>query len=176
MVHPDNRHIDRKVTQEEIAAWAGLTVARVGQYIRAGDGPKTGNDGIIRVVEAGAWVREYAVRKAKLDRGGDGEVRSLKDQADAALTRKNEALARKTELEIQVREGQLIEAAAAAAVWQDIVVRVKTRMLQIPSAVAPHVTIESNQHLVQQLIDDAIRDALTELSDGVPLADVPQFG
>jgi len=37
-------------------------------------------------------------------------------------------------------------------------------MLQIPSIAAPLVVAEADQHTVQELLSDMVRDALTELS------------
>lgn len=141
---------------------------RVSQLRRSDFPPPFNDAGGIAWADAGRWIEEHYRRKFD----GGGKPATRKDEADIALTRKNTALAEKTELEVAVRRGELIEASVAEQSWQDVLMRVKTRLLQIPSVVVPHVAIETDPNRIHEIIDDGIRDALSELADGVRV-DVP---
>jgi hypothetical protein len=80
------------------------------------------------------------------------------------LARKNKELADKTALENEVRRGELIETDDVEAAWSDILMRVKSRMLRIPSAVAPLILGEEDQVVIQEAVEDMVRDALSEMS------------
>lgn len=82
----------------------------------------------------------------------------------AAQTRKDNALARRTELEIAAREGELVESAEVVAGWQNVLMRVRTRLLQLPHQAAPLVVGEVDPHNVRETLDGFVRDVLTELS------------
>ena len=81
-----------------------------------------------------------------------------------ARTRKEIALATLRELEVQKRQGELVEAAATRREWQDIQRLVRARVLAIPSRVRsqlPHLTAHD-----VEVIDAEVREALTALADG----------
>jgi phage terminase Nu1 subunit (DNA packaging protein) len=120
--------------------------------------PRLGNKKY-RSDQLGEWFKARILREHTVA-GSDGE------RLDPAheTARKNKELADKTAIENQVRRGELIEADEVEGAWADIMSRVRTRMLRIPSTVAPLVLGMNDQIEIQQAIDDAVRDALSEMS------------
>lgn len=83
---------------------------------------------------------------------------------EAALARKEEALATLAELDVGVRKGELVPVEEARSAVIDKFSIVRTRIMGVPSRVAqrvPHVTPAD-----VLLIDDLLREALEELADG----------
>ena len=110
--------------------------------------------------QLGEWVRGEAVRAmhAKLEK----DPNKLDGQHE--LARKNKELADKTMLENEVRREELIEVALVEMAWTDILARVKTRMLKIPSTLSTLLVGEEDQVVIQERIDETVRDALAEMS------------
>ena len=75
------------------------------------------------------------------------------------------AKADKQELDNAERAGKLVQADVATHAWVDIVTRVKTKLLRIPSALAPLVYGKSDVFEIQGVLDDGVREALEELAD-----------
>ena len=110
--------------------------------------------------QLGEWVRGEAVRKmhAQIEK----DPNKLDGQHE--LARKNKELADKTALENEVRREQLIEVALVEMAWTDILARVKTRMLKIPSTLSTLLVGEEDQVVIQERLDETVRDALAEMS------------
>lgn len=156
------------LTAATLAAMASISIQRLSQMRSEAFPPPVNEHGEYPAIAAGAWMRAYAIRKARADyRPGAeaGESRlDVKLDSERQLARKNAALADKTEIEIGVRRGELMEAVDVEATWSEILMRVKTRLMQIPSVAAPLLIAENDQHTITEIIDDLVRDALTELS------------
>lgn len=148
------------LTPQQLAWLAGVSPARISQMKKEAFPPPANDDGQFPIVAAGAWLREFAVRRVRGDVKGDPKL-----DANMQLARKNAALADKTELENAQRRGELIEADSVKAEWETILMRVRTKLLQIPSMAAPVVSIETDPVEIQKIIDDHIRDALSELAN-----------
>lgn len=83
---------------------------------------------------------------------------------EAAMARKEAALADMAELDVLERKGELVPVADARAQVVDKFTVVKTKILSVPSRLAqrlPHVSADD-----VRVIEDLIREALEELSDG----------
>lgn len=75
----------------------------------------------------------------------------------------------KAELELKVMSGQLHEADVVEKVMTDMLANFRSRILAMPSKIAPMVQIESKLSSVQTIIRDACMEALYELSNYDPV-------
>lgn len=73
------------------------------------------------------------------------------------------AQADKAELEVKTIRGELVQADAVASEWFAAINDCKSRLLSIASKAAPILASESNAGTCQTIIDDLVREALTEL-------------
>lgn len=71
----------------------------------------------------------------------------------------------KLDLEIAEQKGRLIDAEVVKNGWVRITTLVKTRLLQIPSALAPLLVGETDTFELQKRLDRSIREALESLSE-----------
>lgn len=72
----------------------------------------------------------------------------------------------KLDMEIEVLRGKLLPADKVESAWAGLAAAFRSRMLAIPSKCAPMTTGLGSITDVQQIIEAAIYDALTELSSG----------
>lgn len=151
---------DFTLTQNEAAVLAGVSVQTLINWKKKPNPPPTNPDATHSAREFGKWLQErkQTAKPAQVD-PGNGESRS------AVETRLKLAQAIKAERENDVEAGKLIEIEGAVAAWQDILGRVRSRLLRIPYALAPLMASDSDPHSVQAKLKDAVADALSELSD-----------
>lgn len=75
------------------------------------------------------------------------------------------------ELDLATKRGELLDRAVVLATWGGMVASFRTRMLSIPSKVAPQVAIPGKVQMVEDTIAAAVHEALAEVSgDGLPSA------
>jgi phage terminase Nu1 subunit (DNA packaging protein) len=86
---------------------------------------------------------------------------------DVARQRKTAAEAELAEIELAKARADVVAIDDVAKRWDAILSGVRTRMLALPSKVAPMVTHENDQGIVKECIEDAIHTALGELSAGL---------
>jgi phage terminase Nu1 subunit (DNA packaging protein) len=153
------------LTREQAAALAGITSQALSLALNSAYPPPRNDAGNYPLRAFGEWLAARAIRNARADyRPDQPDANDLRREKDIQSARKDAALAEKAEIENGVRRGELVEAAEVVAGWQIILGRVKTRILQIPSIAAPLIVAETDQHSVQEILADYVRDALTELS------------
>lgn len=70
----------------------------------------------------------------------------------------------KAEMEVEELAGSLAKVEDVVKQWESILMDVKGKLLSIPSKLATIVADEDNPAVIQDLIDDYIREALLELS------------
>jgi phage terminase Nu1 subunit (DNA packaging protein) len=92
------------------------------------------------------------------------------EAADDELTQEQVRLTKvradKLELELRERERQLVPVDEVKRLWASVTLAAKARLLAIPAAVAPTAALLGEPAEVQELIERAIDDALSELSRG----------
>jgi hypothetical protein len=129
----------------------------LGQYIREKQTVRKGGGGSYPYLPPGVvMASDLKMPKAS---GGDGEK-----SFDKERTRKESAAADKIEMENAITRGEFIRAEDVEAAWATILGRVKTRMLRVPSVAAQVLVGEEDMVKIQEVLDDFVRDALTEAS------------
>ena len=83
---------------------------------------------------------------------------------EAEQTRLTKAKADMAELELAELRGEMHRATAVMRVWADNVLNAKTRLLSIPSKIAPEFVGKTLQEITKTL-KDSINEALQELSE-----------
>lgn len=165
METPDNPHVV-KLTAPQAAALAGLSVARLNQLLNEDDPPPREQDYKYRTDKMGEWIARRAVKKHMGHRKNAPVDLEIPDALNPVQerARKDKELADKAALENAVRRGELVEASQIVAKWIEALTRVRARMLRIPWAAAPLLVGEDDQVKIQIVIEDQIRDALSELA------------
>ena len=79
-------------------------------------------------------------------------------------SRKDKEQADRYEMENQVRRKELVELSTVMSEAMDVMLRVRARMLRVASAVSPECVSIDDPIVIQNLIEESIRDGLTELA------------
>ena len=72
---------------------------------------------------------------------------------------------RKTELQVKQQEGALHHADDVKAIWNNIIVAAKSRLLSIGVKVSPQIIGETDSAIVKDMIDKEVREALHEIKE-----------
>ena len=157
----ENNHI-LMLTGPQAAVFLGITYRRFQQYLAENDPPPAVSEGRDRKWPShtlGEWTRKRVLRDLVGEESEDGSLNPVQERA-----RKDKELADKTALENRVRREELIEVSKIEAAWVEIVTRVKSKMLRVPWSASGLVLGIDDQVSIQIILEDQIRDALTELS------------
>ena len=82
----------------------------------------------------------------------------------AAKAREREAIAALREAELARKRGELVETAVVTREAQDVCIIIRSRLLLLPTQLA-RKCVGKSQHEMRMIIDAAIRETLTALSD-----------
>lgn len=110
------------------------------------------------------WVA-YNVDKAAGDGNDLDEVKAIHERVKT----------RKTELEVQRLEGELVNIHDVRKLWGDIAGNVTQNLLHLPSTIAPMVMMMDNHELIASIIDSELRAVLNQLSQ-TPVPDYAAGG
>ena len=140
-----------------IASLFDITERRVQQLVAQGVIPKT---------ERGRYELFPAVQgyiKFLRERKLSEAVVSL----DEARQRKLAAEAELAEIELAKARADVVRIDDVARQWDAILSGVRTRLLALPTKVAPMVAVENDQSIVKEMIEDGVYSALGELAAGL---------
>ena len=87
---------------------------------------------------------------------------------DEARTRKMNAEAELSELELAKVRNQLVIVEDVVKAWTDTLANLKAKLTSIPSKAAPIVASESDAGVIQAMLADLMNEALEELSNYDP--------
>lgn len=96
--------------------------------------------------------------------GGDFGGDCLAEDFQAARTRREIAEANLAEIREAELEGKLIRVDAIRAAWAKRISSTRDALMQLPHRLAPVLAVESDMERVGNVLDEALRQALTELS------------
>ena len=94
----------------------------------------------------------------RIDRAGDG------GELDRERTRLTKAQADKTELEVAELKAKLVRMELVVPHWQAMVAAMRAKLLAIPAKVAPQVAGPDSLSRTQELIQDGVYQALSEIA------------
>jgi len=84
------------------------------------------------------------------------EIKKKKLQAEAELV----------ELELEKEKGSVVPVKDIQRQWTNLVLSCKTKLLSIPTKLAPIMATETDINVCKNILDNSINEALTELSKG----------
>ncbi len=159
------------MSQRAFARLVGVSVQSINRAIKTGRLTTT-VDRQLRMPEALAEWRECHASSAEPEQSDDLASIGAEDANwGQERTRQETLLAQERRLKLELErlelQGSLHHAADVEAVWADILVRFRTRILAVPSQAAPIIAgLKKNRSMaeIQAAIEVQVREALTELS------------
>jgi phage terminase Nu1 subunit (DNA packaging protein) len=123
------------------------------------------DEGIIKKDSRGNYDLLYSLKgyigHLQVRAGSRSGVSADYGEERARLTK---AQADKAEMEASVLAGKLVDVDQLISQWEMMLTAVKTKMLAIPSKLAPVIADEDEPGIIQNVIDDYVREALEELA------------
>ena len=126
-----------------------------------------------RMVEAGT-IKKDAVGSYDLMYSVKGYIGYLQVRAGGLKSgtadyqderaRLTKAQADKGEMEAALMAGRLIDVDQLRSEWETMLMSMKAKLVAIPSKIAPLVADEDNPSVIQDMVDDYMREALEELA------------
>lgn len=152
------------LTQIEAAELAGVTPRRMRQLDHEADPPPRNTSGLYPRDDLLTWLdRRQAERKAH---------QKMTAQHRHDLARLYHHKAELVRLQVAVMKGEMIKLDDVLQLITDKVMPCKAKLLAIPSKTAPHIWAAGSLEEKEQILIDAIEDALAELDgDPVPIRD-----
>ena len=112
-------------------------------------------------------VARYLLKISDQDVGSEEEMSNLDPQQEQAKLNKKRR--EKIALEILMEKGKLIPANLVREYWANVVVNAKTKLMAMPSKIAHRVVAAEDFQEAKCMIEEEVREAITELStDGIP--------
>jgi phage terminase Nu1 subunit (DNA packaging protein) len=141
------------VSGTQLGRLLGLSPNSVTRLIREKAFVRTGNG----LFDATACIRAYLkmreeVIRAKWSRDGNAKARLAAARASLA------------ELQLQERQGDVVDAAQVTRVVTAMIAQSRMRLLAIPTRVAPRLCMAKSVTEAEQMIAEAIHEALIDLS------------
>lgn len=151
---------------KDLADLFGYTTQRIDQLVDEGIVVKRsrGRYALWDSVQGLVHHRETK-RKNQWDGDPDSEAGADYERERALLTRAKREIA---EIEADLRKAQVHDAGAVMAVWADMISNAKAKLLSMPTTLAGRVHGEESLEAIRSLIEEAITQALNELSDYDP--------
>jgi phage terminase Nu1 subunit (DNA packaging protein) len=146
------------VTIDELCKICDVSKGRISQLITAGVIPKQERNRYEVVPVVNAYVRFLRERTIKGDTSDSGDYSSHR-------TRLTKAKADLAEMEREQLASDLIPANDARHAWSGMVANARTRLIAIPSKIAPLVVSAESINEAQDIIKNEIYEALQELAD-----------
>ena len=151
---------DFTLTMAAAAIMANVSEQTFMKWRNQPEPPPRLDDGSYSARAYGLWLSEHRGKK-RAGRPSSPETVDVKN----AETRLKVAQAEKVERENRVAEGELISVEDAMSTWQDILMRVRGRILKLPTSLAPILVGKDDVHEVQQILKETCHDALAEASE-----------
>lgn len=155
------KHDGKLVNQRQIAEINGVSAQTIRDWISSGLPTRKGLKGerLYLPSEVIRWREERAERVA-LDSVAVTDI-------DEAKRRKMAAEAAMAELELATRRGEVAEIAVVADEVGAALASCRGRLIGIGATTAPRLAVASGAVEMRRIVDEAIHDALEEISDGV---------
>lgn len=147
------------MTKKELATVAGYTYRRLYEIDR--DLPQdkklfvAGNDG---KYDLSLFVQRWVSYNVNSATSGAEDIDTVKARHEVVKTQK-------TELEVAMMRGRLIDVTDAKKLWGDVANTVTQNLLHIPSKVAPMVRMMDNTESIAGIIGDEIRTVLENIAE-----------
>lgn len=150
-------------TAAELAELFGYDVRRIQQLSDEGIVVKRSR-GKYSLWESLKGLIRHRDTKKKNQWDGNGETEDGQNY-EAHRARLTAAKADVAEIAASIAKGQAHDAGAVEAVWTDMLMNCRSKLLAIPTKLAPKMRKENDLAVCQDLLEKAVNEALHELAD-----------
>lgn len=157
--------IPETVTTKGLADLLGLTTQRIGQLEKSGVVFKTESNRYNLQSSVKGYIDAVQHRRLNQHDGGGGEAGGDYEVHRARLT---SAKADMAQIQAETMKGNFHEAGAVEAVWIDMLMNCRSKLLAIPSKLTSRLRKETSTVKIKAILETAVTEALNELSNYDP--------
>ena len=148
-------------TSAELADMFGVTVQNITHLINEGTVVKIGR----AKYDVVASVQNYIGKMRAREEMRKKTPQEVETQTALVKLDHEQFKARKTELQVLELEGKLHYTDDIRAMWNNIIVAAKSKLLAIGVKAAPVIAGETDSQIIKDIIDREVRDTLKEITD-----------
>lgn len=150
----------KQVNRSELAEVFGKSLPTISTWITKGcpvvERGRRGKEWVFDTADVANWLEQVAVTNIQGD--------TSKLDMDEAKRRKTAAEAALAELDLAKARGEVIESATVEKAWSDLILSFRAKVLSVPPKMAPMLIVAGDVAEIERLLDDSLREALTELA------------
>lgn len=139
----------------------GVTKQQIGNLVENGIVIKAGRGKYDAIQSVANYINSMRDREELRNKKPD----ELKLEVEIQKLEHERFKTRKTQLEVMRQEGVLHHADDVKAIWNNIIVAAKSRLLSIGVKVSPQIAGETDSAIIQGAIDREVREALHEIKE-----------
>lgn len=139
----------------------GVTKQQIGNLVENGIVIKAGRGKYDAIQSVANYINSMRDREELRNKKPD----EIKLMVEVQKLKHEEFKTRKTQLQVMEQEGILHRADDVKAIWNNIVVAAKSRLLAIGVKVSPQIAGETDTSIIQGNIDREVREALQEIKE-----------
>lgn len=148
-------------TSAELADMFGVTVQQITNLINDGTVIKLGR----AKYDVVASVQNYIGKMRAREEMRKKSPQEIEAQTAVIKMEHEQFKARKTELQVLELEGKMHYTDDVRAMWNNIIVAAKSKLLAIGVKAAPIIAGETDSQIIKDIIDREVRDTLKEITD-----------
>jgi phage terminase Nu1 subunit (DNA packaging protein) len=161
--HEASKLAGKKVSQSECAIVFGIHRNTLGSWLKQGcpyvkkANKALGINWILDTAAVAQWREEQAIKNTvgDLTALGEDELKRRKLQAETSIL----------EIDAAKKRGEVAPIDDMERAWQNISIAISTRMLLVPGRCSMHLLMIDNETVIKNLIEEEIRQGLTEAAD-----------
>lgn len=139
----------------------GVTKQQIGNLVENGIVIKAGRGKYDAIQSVANYINSMRDREELRNKKPD----EIKLEVEIQKLEHERYKTRKTQLEVMRQEGVLHHADDVKAIWNNIIVAAKSRLLAIGVKVSPQIAGETDSALIKDTIDREVREALHEIKE-----------
>ena len=153
------------LTATRLAEVLGISERTVRDREKAGDIKKSGKDQYLLAESVQGYIAFVKNKRTNQHDGGGGEAGGDYEAHRARLT---SAKADMAQIQAETMKGNYHEAGAVEAVWTDMLMNCRSKMLAIPAKLTARLRKETAAVKIKSILETAVHEALNELSNYDP--------
>lgn len=139
----------------------GVTKQQIGNLVENGVVVKAGRGKYDAVQSVANYINSMRDREELRNK----KPEEIKFMVEVQKLEHEKFKTRKTQLQVMQQEGVLHHADDVKAIWNNIIVAAKSRLLAIGVKVSPQIAGETDSALIKDTIDREVREALHEIKE-----------
>jgi phage terminase Nu1 subunit (DNA packaging protein) len=154
--------LELKLSKQELSELAGYTYRQLHNIDttlrengKAGLFPEKDADG---KYDARDFVQNWVAYKVSAAENGSDDLEAVKARHEAVKMQKSE-------IQLALMKGEVVDARETVKLWADIATSVRTRLMNLPKQLAPKLVMIGDARIIEANLEESVREALALIAD-----------